>query len=405
MRVTSKAIAKQQKRLRRSSKPSNEDWFQNVQDQEPLRQRLQGGSPENPVSSVPRVRASWWETLYDTALAFGLGAGNNPALPQVGAPPPMHGMTRGNRVSGGTGLAAQGLYTQLTSNRNVPFPAAQDATHERHARSADHHSHDSDPENFLEDLDDERTFYKMLYSPGLKKLGYDPDERFRYDVTIRDGDRHIEKREMLTAVGVVQHLLVRDDVEKLQGLTERGRDLVSAVERNKRKQAKKLFSSKAAFKKVQHHSVHRGVKAIERLLKTQGVKGTDKATLRNVIARGRLPQAINTVEHSEADIGAVLDVETQRGVKSFAILPTSDELIHYLGDPDDRDSWVQDNGGTAFFSSRHNFRSRVTFSTVPVEGTEDQPLDTVSSCLRHALRPVVNDRIVRRQHISRDLLE
>jgi hypothetical protein len=402
MRTTLKAIARQQKKLRRSTKPTDGDWFQKVQDQEPLRQQLQNGSPETSTGWAPSVREGWLGTLYDTLMA--LGSGNGAGQPQLGGPSAIPGATRGNRAAGETALAAQGLYTQLTSNRNVPLASAQNATPVRRPRSAGDHSDDADPGRFLHDLDHERTFYTMLFSPGLRTLGYEPDEKFEYDVTVRDGDRITEERKTLTAVGVVRYLLVRK-VEKLQGLTKRGRDLVFEVQRHKGKQAKKLFSSKEALKKVQHHSVHRGVKAIERLLKTQGIKGTDKATLRAVVARSRLPSAINLTYRGEGDIGAVLDVETRGGIMSFAILPTSDELIRYLGDAAERDNWVRDNGETAFFSSNFNFRDSAFFTTATVEGTEDQPLDTVSSCLRHALTPVVNNRIMQQQHIPRVLLE
>jgi hypothetical protein len=402
MRVTPKAIAKQQKRLRRPTTPSNGDWFQNVQNQEPLRQQLQNGSPETSTGWVPRGRGGLLETAYRTAMT--LGAGIGAYLPQVGGPSAAPGTAGGNSLSGETALAAHGLYAQLTSNRNVPFAPAQNAAPVRVARSTGDHIDDSDPDKFMHDLDHERTFYTMLFSPGLKKLGYDPGEKFEYDVTERDGSRITEERKTLTAVGVVRYLLVRK-VEKLQGLTQRGRDLVFEVQRHKGKQANKLFRSKEALKKVQHRSVHRGVKAIERLLETQGVKGTDKATLRVAVARSRFPSSINLTYREEGNIGAVLDVETSGGTMSFAILPTTDELIRYLGDADGRDNWVARNGETAFFSSDFNFRDSALFTTAVVEGTEDQPLDTVSSCLRHMLLPVINDRIVRRHGIPRVLLE
>lgn len=60
----------------------------------------------------------------------------------------------------------------------------------------------------MEDLSHERTFYTMLFSPGLKTPGYEPDEKFEFDVTTPQGDRHIEDRKTLTAVGVVLYLLV-----------------------------------------------------------------------------------------------------------------------------------------------------------------------------------------------------
>jgi hypothetical protein len=385
--------------------PADEDWLQEVRDREPLRQLLQGGEPENPAGFAPSGQASWGKIALDAFMGLLPGASNSLARLLGGAPPPMHGMTRGNPASfGGNSLAAQGFYAQLTSNRDVSFASAQNATPVRHARSADHHSDDPHPEKFMEDLSDERAFYTMLFSPGLKTLGYEPNEKFEFDVTTRDGDRHIEERKTLTAVGVVRYLLVRKDVEKLQGLTKRGRDLVFEVKRYKGKQANELFKSKKAVKRVQHHSAHRGVKAIERLLADKGIKGTDKATLRHVTARERTPLAIALVDHVEADLGAVLDVQTRGRVMSFAILPTTDELIRYLGDPAERNSWVTANGGT-FFSSRHSFKDRAIFSTVPVEGTEDQPLNTVSSCLRQGLLPVIGNRMVRQHGVPPTLLE
>lgn len=250
--------------------------------------------------------------------------------------------------------------------------------------------------SWMRDLINSVASPSALLGPSLRKIGFDPDEMI--DVRIARPGTHIRPtQQKVTAAEFTLYLTTsRTPGYSMRPVTDRGKELKSAIEERGR-YGEKNFLVKEALDPNRDKFRHEGLDAIADKFKKEGIFLEWGATLFHVTA---IETPTPMSDMFSGTLGTIVKMAGPER-KYFAIVPHHPDLVIRLPDPASKtewNDWMISKGKYLFFSDPSALPEGVKFYLKREDPSNiAHPSDTLRGAVVHTLKPIINGTM---QHMT-----